>query len=179
MGLPARNEVEALVELDEQAGNLRGIVLEIGVDRDDDLAAGLTETRRQRRGLPEVAAQPDNANVLVLIVQARQRCEGPVHGAVVDKDGLPFLPQWLESSLELVVEEGDRALLIVQRDDDRDHGTKAARAVARRRCAQAGACPRRDGRHPRRGGRARRGRSSGDPGRSPAPLGSDRSQSAP
>ena len=62
MGLPARNEVEALVELDEQAGNLRGIVLEIGVDRDDDLAAGLTETRRQRRGLPEVAAQPDNAN---------------------------------------------------------------------------------------------------------------------
>jgi hypothetical protein len=51
-------------------------------------------------------------------MQPCQCREGPVHGAVVDKDGLPLLPQWFEGSLELVVEEGDRALLVVQRDDD-------------------------------------------------------------
>ena len=112
------DQVEAFVELHEQARNLRRIILEVRVDRDDDLAAGLAETGRQRSCLAEISTQAHDAHVLVGVMQPRQCREGPVHGAVVDKDGFPLLPQWFEGSLELVVEEGDRALLVVQRDDD-------------------------------------------------------------
>ena len=63
--LPARNKVEPFVELDEQPRNLRRIVLEICVDRDDDLTAGQVEPRRQRRRLAEVSPEPDDPNVVV------------------------------------------------------------------------------------------------------------------
>ena len=43
--LPARDEVEALVELREQARNLGRVVLEVAVDRDDDVALRLLEAR--------------------------------------------------------------------------------------------------------------------------------------
>jgi DNA-binding NarL/FixJ family response regulator len=46
--LPAGDEVEALVELREQARDLGGVVLEIGVDRDDDLAPRLLEAGREK-----------------------------------------------------------------------------------------------------------------------------------
>ena len=47
--LPARHEVVALVELREQVRDLGRIVLQVGVDRDDDLARA---RRRNRRSAP-------------------------------------------------------------------------------------------------------------------------------
>src|SRR5438045_199172 len=47
----------------------------------------------------------------------------PIRGTVVDEDRLPFLLKRLERRLQLRIEQGDRALLVVQRDDDRDHGS--------------------------------------------------------
>ena len=41
--LPACDEVEAFVELREQARDLAGVVLEIAVDRHDSVARGLVE----------------------------------------------------------------------------------------------------------------------------------------
>ena len=43
--LPARDEVEALVELGEQPRDLGRVVLAVAVDRDDDVARGLREAR--------------------------------------------------------------------------------------------------------------------------------------
>ena len=87
--LPAGDEVEALVELGEQPRDLGGIVLEVAVDRDDDLALRLLEARLQRRRLAEVPPQPDDANAVVRGVQPGQRGERAVGGAVVDEDDLP------------------------------------------------------------------------------------------
>src|SRR5207253_2759140 len=55
--LPAGDEVEALVELREKARNLRGIVLQVAVDRDDGLPARLVEACTERGSLPEVPAE--------------------------------------------------------------------------------------------------------------------------
>ena len=88
--LPARDEVEALVELREQARDLGRVVLQVAVDRDDDVAARLRESGRERGGLAEVPAQPDDPHVAVAGVQARQRGERAVGRAVVDEDGLPL-----------------------------------------------------------------------------------------
>jgi len=61
--LPARDEIEPLVELGEQARDLRGVVLEVAVDRHHDVAGRLGEAGRERRGLAEVAAQPHDADI--------------------------------------------------------------------------------------------------------------------
>jgi hypothetical protein len=56
-------------------------------------------------------------------VEPGQRCEGAVLRAVVDEDGFPRLARRLERGLELLVEERDAQLLVVDGDDDRDHGS--------------------------------------------------------
>ena len=47
------------------------------------------------------------------VVEPGQRSEGPVDGAVVDEHGLPVLLEGLECSLELLVQQRDRVLLVV------------------------------------------------------------------
>ena len=120
--LPARDEVEALVELREQPRDLGGIVLKVAVDRDDDVALGFLEAGLQRGGLAEVAPEPDDAHLVVLRVQTRERREGAVGRAVVDEDDLPRPTEWFEHGRELVVQQRDAALLVVHGDDHRDHG---------------------------------------------------------
>ena len=68
--LPAGDEVEALVELREHLRDLGGIVLEVGVDRHDELAASFEEPGLQRGSLPEVPAEVDHHDVRHLVVQA-------------------------------------------------------------------------------------------------------------
>ena len=123
--LPAGDEVEALVELGEQARDLGRVVLEVAVDRDDDVALGLREPGRERGRLAEVAPQPDDAHVVVRVVEARQRGERAVRRAVVDEDRLPRLAERLERRVQLVVEQRDAPLLVVDGDDDGDHGAGA------------------------------------------------------
>ena len=84
--LPARDEVEALVELREQARDLGRVVLQVAVDRDDDVALRLLEAGLQRGRLAEVAPQPDDADVVVRGVEPRERGERAVGRAVVDED---------------------------------------------------------------------------------------------
>ena len=61
-------------------------------------------------------------HLLVSRVQTRERGERPIGRAVVDEDDLPRLSEWLKRRRELVVQECDAALLVVHRDDHRDHG---------------------------------------------------------
>ena len=70
--LPAGHEVEALVELRQQAGDLGRVVLEVAVDRDDDVAGRLREAGVERGRLAEVAAQAHDAHVVVDRVQPGQ-----------------------------------------------------------------------------------------------------------
>src|SRR5919198_4463307 len=61
--LPAGDEIEALVELGEQARDLGRIVLQVGVDRDHDVALGIREPSRERSRLAEVPSKPDDPDV--------------------------------------------------------------------------------------------------------------------
>ena len=127
--LPARDEVEALVQLCEQARDLARVVLEVAVDRDDDLALGVREPGGEGGRLAEVAAQADDLRVRGPGVEPRQRGERAVLRAVVDEDRLPGLAARLERGVQLVVEEGDASLLVVNGDDDRDHGSEPSRVT--------------------------------------------------
>ena len=129
--LPAGDQVEALVELGEQLRDLGGVVLEVAVDRDDHLALRLGEACGERRRLAEVPAQADDDDVAGSGVQPGQRRVRPVRGAVVDEHGLPGLAERLERRVELVVQQRDAPLLVVDGNDDRDHGREPTRAGLR------------------------------------------------
>jgi hypothetical protein len=129
-GLPASDEVVAFVELRQQGGDLRGIVLAIAVDRHDDVSLRLGEPRVERSCFPRVAAQADGANTRALAVQLGERGERVVGGAVVDDDHLPGLPERVERMCQLVDQVAQAWFLVVDGDDDRDHATSVPPAPA-------------------------------------------------
>ena len=58
---PAVDEVVAFVDLGEHRGDVFGVVLEVAVDRDDDVARGMFDAGAHRGGLAVVAAELDDA----------------------------------------------------------------------------------------------------------------------
>src|SRR5688500_19956363 len=86
----------------------------------------LREAGGESGRLPEVPAKPNDTHVAGARVQARQRGERPVGRAVVDVDGLPLVSERFQGRLELLVEKRDASLLVVDRDDDRDHAARLA-----------------------------------------------------
>ena len=129
LGLPARDEVVALVELREQPRDLGGVVLEVAVNCHDDVACGLGEAGVERRRLAEVAPQANDAHVVVRVVEPRQGAERAVGRAVVDEDGLPGAAVAVERGGQLVVEQRDAPLLVVHGDNDRDHAARVPAAT--------------------------------------------------
>ncbi len=85
---PSAHDVVALVDAFEQAADVGGIVLQVAVHRNDDLALGEIEARHHRRGLAEVAAEVDHLDPRVPHGQLVQQLGRPIPRAVVDKHQL-------------------------------------------------------------------------------------------
>ncbi len=115
---PAAGDVVAFLDLFEQRGNVLGSVLEIAVERNDDVALRFVEPGGQRRGLAEVAPQPDHLEARIGLDQIGQQIEAAVGGGVVDKNDFVGLAQALEHGRQPVVERQDGRFLIMDRDDD-------------------------------------------------------------
>jgi hypothetical protein len=58
--------VVEILQTIEEPGDVRRVVLQVGVEGDDDAAAGRAEARGQRRRLAGVAPQTDDAHAQVL-----------------------------------------------------------------------------------------------------------------
>ena len=67
--LPAADDVEIFLHLGEKTGDFVRVVLEVGVERHDDLAARGREARRERGGLAEVASEADSVDAGVFFRQ--------------------------------------------------------------------------------------------------------------
>ena len=91
--LPAGDEVEALVELREQAWDLRRVVLEVGVDRHDHGSLGVAKARRSAADLPKLRRSRTTLTFGARSWRRVERGEGAVGGAVVDEDGFPRPPR--------------------------------------------------------------------------------------
>ena len=90
---PAGDDVVAGVDLGEQGGDVGRIVLEVGVQGDDDVPPGEVEPRGQGGRLAEVPPEPDDADPRIPGPEALQGLERAVRAAVVDEDDLVGLPQ--------------------------------------------------------------------------------------
>jgi hypothetical protein len=116
----AADVVVALVHLGEQPRNLLGRVLQIGVQRDDALAARALEARHDRHVLAEVAVEQHHArHVRALRELLAQQRRGAVAAAVVDEDHLIAPAERIERRVQPREERRQPFFLVVHRDDDR------------------------------------------------------------
>ena len=85
---PAGCDVRAVRDGADQLREVGGLVLQISVHRDDDVAAGANEARVHRRMLAEVALEANRLDPRVARVQSLDRRPGAVARAVVHDDHL-------------------------------------------------------------------------------------------
>ena len=118
LAAPAADDVVALFEACDEVGNLFGIVLEVSVHGDDELALRVIEAGGESGGLAEVAAELDDQYAGVDGGYLFEQTIGAVAGTVVDEDELEALANLLHDGLEAVIERGDVLLFVVKRNDD-------------------------------------------------------------
>src|SRR4029077_6567306 len=114
----------------EQLADLLRRILQVGVERDDALAAAALEARHDRHVLAEIAVEQDYAGHIGPLREllAQQRCRA-VAAAVVDEDYPIRLPERIERRVEAGEERRQAGLFVVDRDDDRDAHPRALRAA--------------------------------------------------
>ncbi len=102
-----------------KAGNLVRVVLQVAVHGQDELARGVVETGRQRRGLAEVPAQLDHQHAAVHRGNLFQQLVGAVARAVVHQHQLKAVAHLLHHLLQAGIQDGDVLLFIVKGNNDR------------------------------------------------------------
>ena len=122
---PAADDVVALVDLLDEAADVRRVVLEVAVHRHDHLAASRGRSRRPslRSGRSCAAAGPASASG-----RSCRREEpriGLVLASVVDQDDLVRPSERVERLDERAVQRLDVVLLVPQGNDDRDRNARA------------------------------------------------------
>ena len=85
---PAADDVVAALEHLDHRRDVVRIVLQIAVGRHDQPAARVREAGGEGRGLSEIAAEADHAQVRIARLQPRQDLEALVRAAIVDDDDL-------------------------------------------------------------------------------------------
>src|SRR5438309_5664215 len=107
---PAAGDVIAGIDLLEQERDVFRIMLEVAIQRDDDVALSFIEASRQSGSLPEIAAQSQNFQVPVGFNEIREKIKTSVGGRVVDKNNLVGPPDGFENGGQTIVEGQDGRL---------------------------------------------------------------------
>ena len=83
---PAADHIVALVDLVQQQGNVGRVVLQVGVQRHDHVAARQIKASSEGCRLAKIAAKADDFQVRVAFVPRAQLLPARVPAAVVDDD---------------------------------------------------------------------------------------------
>jgi len=118
MFAPAADDVVTLFKLGEEVGDLVGIVLEIAVHGEDEVALGVVEAGGEGGGLAEVSAELDDENAAVDGGDLFKQAVGAVSGSIIDEDQFEGFTDLLHYRFETVVEGGDVLFFVMERNDD-------------------------------------------------------------
>ncbi len=97
---PSRNDVIPLLELLKESGNVIGIVLQIAIHGQNELARGVIESGGKRRGLAKIPAQLHHQHAAVDRGYLFQQLVRPVARSVVHKHQLKRVPHLLHHLLQ-------------------------------------------------------------------------------
>ncbi len=115
---PAADYVDSLVIMLEEQGDVVRVVLEVGIEGDDDIAGRGVEAGAHGGGLAEVAAQPHEAEMGVLVGACGEQLPGSVLAAVVDEDDLVGAANCAQGVVQGFAEQGDGFFFVVDRNDN-------------------------------------------------------------
>lgn len=113
----AADDVEA-VDLGEEPRDVRRVVLQVGVQGDDDLAAGVAEAGVHRRRLAAVPALVEHAHAVVVPGQPPQDFRAGVGAAVIDEEDLIGAPEAGHCLADLFGQDGQVLFLVEDGDDE-------------------------------------------------------------
>ena len=116
---PSADDVEAVLDLRQEKGDIPGAVLEVSVEADDDLSFGVVEASRKSGRLAEILSQPDELDPWLTFLQGLKDGPGVVCAAVIDNDDFEGDVEVLEDREEFFEEGGDVVLFVKNGYDDR------------------------------------------------------------
>src|SRR4029450_13272690 len=102
----------------EKFRNQLGRILQIRIDDDDGVALGVIEPRRQRDLLAEVAAEIDDRDSGIRILQAMEDIQGIVRAAVVDIEHLEIDHDRIEYGAKPLMKRRQDLPLVVSGNND-------------------------------------------------------------
>ena len=115
--------VVARADRGDEARDLLGRILQVGIERHGDAPAHVLEPREDRHVLAEIAVEEDHpGRVGTLVELRRQHLRRSIAAAVVDEDDLVALAGVVEHAIEPLEQRGQDVFLVVDRHDDGDLG---------------------------------------------------------
>lgn len=112
---PAGHHIIPLVDLLKEERDISRIVLQVAVERDDDLTGRCLDTSIKSRRLAEILAERDEPERMALL----RLFERLVLGPVIDEDDLKGPTDLLKRLADLAMKLEHIPLFVVQRHDDR------------------------------------------------------------
>ena len=116
---PAADQVEAFFDFLEKAGNLFGIVLQVAIHGNDDLAPREIKSRLQPGRLAEISPQSDDVHTMIVLVNIGKHLEGVVPAAVVHEHQFVGFADGIHYFGDLHVQGRDIFLLVEEGNDHR------------------------------------------------------------
>ncbi len=115
---PAADQVIAFIQLVEQHGDIGRVVLQIGIQQDDDTAARVVDPGGDGGGLPEIAAEDHCPRMLgIRLDQPLQHIHAAIGRAVIDKNDLPVPVQGLQRGTDGFHQKRKVLFFVIDRDD--------------------------------------------------------------
>src|SRR5262245_52139151 len=115
-----------VLERGEELREVRGIVLEVGVEGRHELAPSRLEACRERRGLAAVLGEAQHAHAVISLRERAQHGGAVVTAPVVHVHELDATRKARERRVELAVERLQVVPLVEDRDDHREAGRRQA-----------------------------------------------------
>ena len=115
---PAGHDVVAALQLGDHRRDVRGIVLQVAVHRDHDLATRLIEAGRKGCRLPIIAGEAHDPQVRVALAKLEGHPVRAIGRAVVNQDQLPRDVHRRGRRKDLLVQDGEALGLVVDRHHD-------------------------------------------------------------
>jgi hypothetical protein len=132
---PARADIESFIEFFEHQRDIGGIILQVAIDRNDDLAAREIEAGHHRGGLAKVAPQMNDFDQRIGGGDFVEDHLALIAAAVIDQHEFPFATRRVHCFAHPFIEGAQITGFVADRHGDGNH-QRAAKVKPRHRSAK-------------------------------------------
>jgi hypothetical protein len=129
---PATDDVAAPLDFRNESRHLAGIILQIGVQREYEIALSNSKSRTQCGRFAEIAAQSDSPNPRIVSHQLLDGFPGMICRAIVDENEFEIVILFARDFGQLAMELCEAFHLVVHRNDGRQLHARIVIATRRR-----------------------------------------------